>query len=198
MIGRSGESASHPRKSGTSAERLGGPSPGGGQEPTATTPGTDRVREDGRASPSRLAGGVFILLASATVIAALVTQALKGPPPPVLRVYLHRHLSPNGDGLADTARFSFRLSEPDQVSVSIVGERGDEVRRLADARPLGPGRHRFEWDGRLSDGQPAPQGLYRLRIGLRSRERSITVPRRLFLERASPPPLQRARQGPAP
>jgi hypothetical protein len=74
------------------------------------------------------------------------------------------------------------------VTVAVVDEAGEEVRRLADDRPLGRGRHRFIWDGRTAAGRPAPDGPYRLQVVLRRQGRAVTAPRTLVLDTRPPQP----------
>ena len=139
-------------------------------------------------SSSVLVRAVFGLLVLATVGAFFVTQRLKREDPVVKQVELQRWISPNGDGRKDEARIAFRLPERDEVTVSIIDEKGDEVRRLVDGRRLGRGRHRFSWDGLTDDGAVAPDGEYRLRVTLREEGRSLNHPRPLLLDTTPPRP----------
>ncbi len=136
-----------------------------------------------------------MVLASATLAAFFVTQRLKGTPPVLQRVSFYQFISPNGDGKRDTVTLRFRLPQPDTATVSVVDARGFEVRRLADARPLSRGTHAFVWNGRTPGGRVAPDGVYRLRVVLARRKRSVTAPRPLVLDRtpepATPPPPAR-------
>jgi hypothetical protein len=62
------------------------------------------------------------------------------------------------------------------------------VRTLADDRFLHRGTHPFVWDGRGDDGVVVPDGIYHLRVGLRSEGRSVTAPRPLFVDTKPPRP----------
>jgi hypothetical protein len=139
-------------------------------------------------SSSVLVRVVFGLLVLATVGAFFVTQRLKREDPVVKQVELQRWISPNGDGRKDEAVIAFRIPERDEVTVSILDERGDEARRLVDGRRLGRGRHRFTWDGLTDAGQVAPDGEYRLRVTLREEGRSLNHPRPLLLDTKPPRP----------
>ncbi|HYZ90717.1 MAG TPA: N,N-dimethylformamidase beta subunit family domain-containing protein, partial [Myxococcales bacterium] len=75
--------------------------------------------------------------------------------------------------------------------VSVVNKDGDDVRTLADDVTLAKGRHRFRWDGRLDSGEVAPDGKYRIRVSLRKQARTVTSPRKLFVDTKPPHPVIR-------
>ena len=137
---------------------------------------------------SLLVRAVFGLLVVATLAAFFVTQRLKNADPIVSRVFYRPWVSPNGDGRKDAVRMRFRLPRADRVTVSVVDEGGDEVRRLADDRPLGARTHYFRWNGRADDGRLARDGAYRLRVSLRSQGRSLLAPRTVTLDTRPPAP----------
>jgi flagellar hook assembly protein FlgD len=120
---------------------------------------------------SSLVRAVFAVLVLATTAAFLVTQWLKQEEPVVLRFVVDRRaISPDGDGVGDRVRAGFDLSEPAEVSFSIVDDEGTEVRRLASERELeGDRRYRFTWNGRGDGGRRLPDGRYRMRL-VRARE----------------------------
>lgn len=132
---------------------------------------------------------VFAALACATVAAFFVTQRLKREPSVVQSVRTVKFFSPNGDGVRDVNEISFQLKRSDDVTVGVVDADGSEVRRLASDRPARPYRPvRLRWDGDTGAGVRAPDGLYRLRIGLRRQGRSVTAPRSLRLDTRPPRP----------
>ena len=146
----------------------------------------------------------FALLVVATVGAFFVAQRLKHAPTVVQSFKANRVFSPNQDGRLDRLSISFLLKEADDVTVTIVDHRGDEVRTLADDRPLKAYRKipTLKWDGRGAGGRRAPDGLYRARITLRRQGRSIVVPRAFRLDtgrrgRASSRWARRAARGPS-
>ena len=140
-------------------------------------------------APARRAATVlFALMVLATAGAFFVTQRLKRSDPIVERVFFYQWVSPNGDGRKDTVNVRFDLPEAQRVTVSIVNARSDVVRTLAEDRFLGEGTHPFRWDGRTDDGLVAPDGIYRLRVGLREEGRSVTAPRQLYLDTRAPRP----------
>jgi hypothetical protein len=115
---------------------------------------------------SPLVRAAFGLLVLATIAAFVVTQRLKSDFPLVLRfAATPKAISPNGDGVREGTRVGFDLSEPAEVSFSILSSEGNEVRRLVDDRPLaGDAKHRFSWNGRDDDGEVVPDGIYRMRV----------------------------------
>lgn len=139
-----------------------------------------------RTPPARAAAVVFALFVVAVAVASVATQRLKRSDPIVERVFFHQWISPNGDGRKDSVRLRFDLPRADRVTVTLVDERGDPVRTLADDRRLGKGTQPFEWDGRTDDGLRAPDGVYRMRVGLRDEGRAVTAPRRLRLDTTPP------------
>ncbi|MBK8167033.1 MAG: hypothetical protein IPK64_13920 [bacterium] len=64
------------------------------------------------------------------------------------------------------------------VEVDVYDARGRRFRRIFGGH-LGPGRHRFHWDGRAEDGRPAPAGTYLAVVTSAGREhaRKLTVVR---------------------
>jgi hypothetical protein len=134
---------------------------------------------------------VFGLLVVATVGAFFVTTRLKRSAPVVENLTFARHLSPNGDGRLDFVDIGFRIKRADEVTFTIVDSGGDEVATLALDRELDAGRHRFRWRGRTSAGVIAPDGDYRVRVGLRGEGRSITSRRKLFVDTVPPRPVVR-------
>ena len=142
---------------------------------------------------TRLAQALFALLVCATVGGFLVAQRLKSQAPPVraLSSSTDRVFSPNGDGVRDRARISFRLKKrSDNVTLEMVDDQGDAVRRLVDDRALRAGvAQTFVWDGREDNGRIAPDGVYRPRIKLRRQGRTILLPVDVRLDRTPPRPV---------
>ena len=149
------------------------------------------------ASPAALRNGsivtrlVFVLLVVASVAAFFLTTRLKRSTPVVQQLKSSRYLSPNGDGRHDSSEISFRIKQSDEVTVTIVNADGDEVRALARDRDLSKGRHSFRWNGRATDGAVAADGEYRVKVGLRHQGRSVTSPRRIFVDTVPPTPIVR-------
>ena len=138
---------------------------------------------------SLLVRAVFGALVVATVGAFFITQRLKSSNPVVRRVLFEpAAISPNGDGRADRARIDFKLRRTDDVTLSVLDDRGEEVRRLADDRLLRKGFRHVTWDGRTDEGRIAPDGPYRLRVSVRSEGRATTGSRSLRVDTTAPRP----------
>lgn len=131
---------------------------------------------------------VFALLVLATVGAFVMTQSLKQEVPVVLRFATSpQDISPNGDRVRDRTRIGFDLSEPAEVSFSIIDGEGNELRRLVDDRPLaGDTRHRFAWDGRDDDGNTVPDGAYRMRVIRRKEGRVLDSIKKVRVDTVAP------------
>ena len=134
----------------------------------------------------RFAFGALVL---ATIAAFFVTQQLKSEFPLVLRfAAVPEDISPNGDHYFDVARVGFDLSEPAEVTFSVVDSEGREVRRIVDDRRLGGDtKHRFLWGGRDDDGERLPDGEYTMRVIRRDEGRVINSLRKITIDTVPPP-----------
>ena len=130
---------------------------------------------------------VLAVLVVATVAAFFVTQHLKvttpllaGFPAPDPNV-----INPVAGGTCDgvqhrVARVSFYLlHRSDDVDVYVVDQSGNIVDTVASGRHMRI-RHRhpdgdFAWDGRLSDGRVAPDGVYYFRVSLIHQGRTVVI-----------------------
>lgn len=148
--------------------------------------------------PTRLAAVVFLLLIVATVAAFFAAQWLKHEPPLLRQKGGDRAFSPNGDGVKDTARITFKLPKPDDVTVTILDEDGGTVARIADNKHLaGKTVHTLRWDGRTSEGSIAPEATYSVRVSLRHGGRTDTLERKIELELNPPKVKLAAVRGPS-
>ena len=156
-----------------------------------------------------LVRAVFAALVVATIAAFFATQLLKSEFPLVIRFATKpAHFSPNGDDYRDETRVGFDLSEPAEVTFSVVDSEGNEVRRIVDEQMLaGDAKHRFDWDGRDDDGNVVPDGTYRMRVVRRDESRVIdsfkeidvdTTPPRVRLASAEPSVITPAGEGQVP
>ncbi len=136
-----------------------------------------------------IAGIAFAVLVVATFAAFFITQRLKREPGVLGQVRATPFFSPNQDGRFDRARIGFLLKEPDDVTVTVEDHDGQPVRRLARNEPLDAYTQlRLAWDGRDDDGAKAPDGTYRVRVGLRRQGRSVVLPRNIDLDTTPPKP----------
>jgi len=137
---------------------------------------------------SSLVRAVFALLVLATVGAFFVTQSLKQDVPVVVRfITFPANISPDGDGVQDSTKVGFDLSEPAEVSFSIIDGEGNELRRIVDDRRLaGDTKHRFRWDGRDGDGDRVPDGAYRMRVVRRKEGRVLDSIKKIRVDTVAP------------
>jgi hypothetical protein len=140
-----------------------------------------------------LARAVFVVLVGATFAAFFAAQRIKGEAAVAKVRSLERVFSPNGDGTRDVAEFQVRLRERGRISVDVVDEDGDAVRRLADdASVTPPSPLPLRWDGRTDDGTRVPDGRYRVRVTLRQEGRSVIPPRATVVDTRPPRPRVRS------
>jgi hypothetical protein len=122
------------------------------------------------------ARAVFVLLVAATFAAFFFAQRLKSAPQVAGIKSITQHFSPNGDGRRDEAQIEVRVRRDDDVTIAIVDEGDEEVKRLATAVPAVTRQALpVTWDGTTEDGSRAPEGLYRVRVSLRRGGRAVTL-----------------------
>jgi hypothetical protein len=125
----------------------------------------------------------FLVLVGATFAAFFVAQRLKSAPPVITVASLNRDFSP----ALHPQQFSIFLKDDDDVTVDVVTQDGDRVRRLADdVHAVAHRALRLEWDGRRDDGTRAPDGNYRVRVSLRNEGRSTVIQRTMRLDTKPP------------
>ena len=125
----------------------------------------------------------FLVLVAATFAAFFVAQRLKSAPAVITVASLKRDFSP----AEHPQSFSVFLKVDDDVTVDVVTQDGDRVRRLADdVHAVAHRALRLEWDGRRDDGTRAPDGNYRLRVSLRNEGRSSVIQKTMRLDTQPP------------
>lgn len=82
-------------------------------------------------------------------------------------------LSPNDDGVNDSAAVSYTLPTPAGVETSIW-EGTRRVRRWTSTKK-GSGRTSFEWDGKSGEGEPVRDGIYTARIDATANDKRYSV-----------------------
>ena len=139
---------------------------------------------------TRLARVVFALLLAATFGAFFVAQRLKGAESVAEITRVKRFFSPNGDGRRDVNRIAFTVTEAGPVTVTIVDRDGERVRRLTDGIEARRGTPvRVVWDGRTDEGLRAPDGLYRMQVGLRRTGRTVIAAGSFNVDTTAPRPV---------
>ncbi|MEA2265214.1 MAG: hypothetical protein QOE27_797 [Solirubrobacteraceae bacterium] len=145
-----------------------------------------------------LARAVFALLVLATAAAFFVTQRLKHSPTLVQQVMAYPFLSPYSTNGHRSAKLSFRIRRADEVTVSIVDSRGEDIATLARGHHLAAyTQWALRWYGRTDAGRVAPEGEYRIRVRLRNQGRSALLARTILLDTTPPRPLVTGISAPA-
>ena len=87
--------------------------------------------------------------------------------PTVSGVGAKHTVSPNGDGIGDSAAIGYAVSEAGRVRVRVHNADGVLVRTVVAASWVSPGSHSVTWDGRVASSSglvPAPSGSYTVRV----------------------------------
>ncbi|HTY70812.1 MAG TPA: S8 family serine peptidase [Actinomycetes bacterium] len=92
---------------------------------------------------------------SATVSVAHLTPTVTSLTP--------RVISPNADGTRDRTTLTYSLDEASDVTVSVVGPRATTIHTWSLGQ-LGPGRHRWIWDGTDGTGTVVASASYVIRL----------------------------------
>ncbi len=148
---------------------------------------------------TRLSQVVFGALVVASLAAFFAAQELKSQPSVIQDFQLRWPvISPNADSRNDVQRVRFRLKKADTIDVAIVDDAGDEVREIVSGGQLQAYRYPIAtpaWDGTNDRGEPAPDGVYRVRITLREQGRNVVVPDAFRVD-TTPPEVRVVSVGP--
>jgi hypothetical protein len=126
---------------------------------------------------------VGLLIATAAAFA--ITERLKLTKSAVYGTVVSRGLSPTCGCARGRAKVFFRLRRPDDIAVSVLNARGQEVALLAaQSYPRGPVTLR--WNGRDDGNQRVPDGTYRVQIHLSGQHQTIDLPNRIQLDTKPP------------
>ncbi len=112
-------------------------------------------------------------------------------------------LSPNGDGVGDTQRLSYKVVRQSNVTASLVGP--DGVARSTFNGPVAPGSYPLDWAGVTPDGAPEMEGRWRWTVTatddtgvVSTAERSFLLDRTIGFATPVPPALAVPRLLPRP
>jgi flagellar hook assembly protein FlgD len=86
-------------------------------------------------------------------------------------------LSPNGDGVGDTQKFSYRLARPSTVTATLTGPGGRKITLANGAEPAS--LEAITWDG-SSGGSPAPEGAWTFAVSATDDRKITTSAQRTF------------------
>jgi large repetitive protein len=85
--------------------------------------------------------------------------------PPITNVVREpEYFSPNGDGVKDEMKLSYRVLEPVNLDFNIYTSAGVLVRTIARSHPVADVDALILWDGRDDNGQTVVDGEYRIRV----------------------------------
>jgi hypothetical protein len=99
-------------------------------------------------------------------------------------------ITPNGDGSADIARVSYRISHASRVSIYLTDANGKRFDiRVSEPRPSRPEPYHYLFNGIDSTGKLVPNGEYTLRIESNTDDgRTTTVSKSLTISNADATP----------
>ena len=129
---------------------------------------------------------VVLVLLVGSVAAFAWTEKLTLKPAPVSKSHFIRHFSPTCGCHRSVTRLTFRSRGPERVDVTIVDADGDYIATLAEGKEIPEGHVSFTWDGRTSDGQIAPDGLYRAKVRLHDARRTLLIPAAIHVDTMAP------------
>jgi FlgD Ig-like domain len=121
----------------------------------------------------------------ATAAAFAITERLKLTKSAVYGTRVAKGFSPTCGCYSGQARISFKLRKHDDLTVSVLNARNEEVALLA-AQSFPKGLVRLKWNGRDDFGKRAPDGMYLVRIHLAGAHQTITLPNRIVLDTTAP------------
>ena len=138
-----------------------------------------------RLAPAALVAALLV----ATSAAFVVTEKLKLTRNPIRGPQVDKLFSPTCECPTSAAAITFRLRQPDRVSLRIVDSDGDVVRELARNRPQGRAPVTYRWDGRDAEGDVVEEGTYRPRVHLDRQRRTIVMPNPIRVD-VTPPRIE--------
>ena len=108
-----------------------------------------------------------------------------GPPPlEVTSLAVSPHtVTPNGDGIGESASVSFSLSARGSVAVEVLNSDSKVVRTLAGSYSYLAGRAGLTWNGRNSSGNVVRDGHYRVRLTATSPGQEVRKSRGVVVDR---------------
>jgi flagellar hook capping protein FlgD len=135
-----------------------------------------------------LTSATLVLLLVATAAAFAVTERLKLTKSPIYATVVgpKAGFSPKCGCARSKANIKIALRRADTVTVVVVDARRREVALLAVDAHYRRGTARFRWDGKLADGELAPDGVYRVKVHLARQHQTIVLPNDVRLDTKPP------------
>ena len=129
---------------------------------------------------------IVLALLGATAAAFAFTERVKLERSPITGTRVDRVFSPVCECARDVAVISFVLRRKGTVTVDMLAGAGERVRRLVRDREEQKGRVSYTWDGRDDLGQVVKEGVYRPRVELEERGRTIVLPNPIRVDTTAP------------
>jgi hypothetical protein len=129
---------------------------------------------------------IVLALLGASAAAFAVTERLKLERSPITGTRVDRVFSPVCECSRDVATISFVLRRRASVTVDLLDGDGERVRRLVRDRRELRGRVSYVWDGRDDLDRIVEDGVYRPRVMLQERGRTIVLPNPIRVDTKAP------------
>jgi len=129
---------------------------------------------------------IVLALLGATAAAFAFTERVKLERSPITGTKVDRVFSPVCECARDVAVISFVLRRRGTVTVDMLSGDGQRVRRLVRDRDEQQGRVSYTWDGRDDLERIVEEGVYRPRVELEERGRTIVLPNPIRVDTTAP------------
>ena len=129
---------------------------------------------------------IVLALLGATAAAFAFTERVKLERSPITGTKVDRVFSPVCECARNVAVISFVLRRRGTVTVDMLDGDGVRVRRLVRDREELKGRVAYTWDGRNDLEQIVDEGIYRPRVELEERGRTIVLPNPIRVDTTAP------------
>ena len=129
---------------------------------------------------------IVLALLGATAAAFAFTERVKLERSPITGTKVDRVFSPVCECARNVAVISFVLRRRGTVTVDMLDSDGRRVRRLVRDREEPKGRVAYTWDGRNDLEQIVDEGVYRPRVELEERGRTIVLPNPIRVDTTAP------------
>jgi hypothetical protein len=132
-----------------------------------------------------LTTATLVGLLVATAAAFAITERLKLTKSAVYGTVISTRISPTCGCQYRRATIFFKLRRPDDITVTVLNARGQDVALLAAQHdPRGPVT--LTWNGRNDNGRRVRDGTYKVRIHLTGQHQTIEFPNRIQLDTKPP------------
>jgi hypothetical protein len=132
-----------------------------------------------------LTTATLVGLLVATAAAFAITERLKLTKSAVYGTVISTRISPTCGCQYRRASIFFKLRRPDDITVTVLNARGQDVALLAAQHdPRGPVT--LTWNGRNDSGRRVRDGTYKVRIHLTGQHQTIEFPNRIQLDTKPP------------